>query len=123
MFGQDQGYLVGTITNDIMSISLQNMQQPSIAYVVQTAPSKWNSGETFPGSAWTNYTATGMLGQAAVNNQIWELGNSIAVIQGALPTQTSQPVENSADDDPGNTTLTCYQNATETSWNCCNKFE
>jgi RHS repeat-associated protein len=112
-FGADQGFSVGTIVNDITSVPFQNMQQPSSAYVNQgTGPS---FGFTNPGDPWTNYAATGMLGQAAVDVQIHELGNSIAVIQGTLPAQyPGQPVLQSPEQDPGATTLNCYQKATGT---------
>jgi len=114
MFGADQGFLVGTITNDIMSVSLQNMQQPSSAYV--NPGTGTTLGFTNPGDPWTNYTATGTLGQAAVDVQVQELGNSIAVIQGTIPAQyPGQPVLQSPEQDPGATTLNCYQDATGTS--------
>ena len=101
------GAQVGTVTNDIMSVGLQGMPQGSPIYTDPVSePTVGYADLTNP---WTNYTASGMLGQAAVDTQIWELGNSIAGIEYALPAQLANPSQ-----DPGATTLNCYQNATGT---------
>lgn len=68
-------------------------------------------GNTDPANPWTNYTANSVVGQAAVDVQIQELGNSTSVIENGPPapgslTNTSQ--------DPGAALSDCYTSATGT---------
>jgi len=115
-YGGSSAPSVGTITNDI-SQGWRSVPATSNIYDNPNIGATYNSnnfssipGWTYSSNPWTNYTVNATVGQAAVDTQIFELGNSIADILGIAP-----PHEHDPSDDPGNLLLTCYQQANGTS--------
>jgi hypothetical protein len=64
-------------------------------------------GWTDSRNPYVNYTTNGSIGDAVVDTQIWELGNSLADITGTMPAKLKSDRQ-----DPGAKTLECYLNAT-----------
>jgi len=98
------GNTVATITNDIISKTRADAPHRSTEYVnPDFPPGAFIPGWTDPANPYTNYTVNGTVGQAAMDTQIWELGNSLSVILGTLPSVLEDPAH-----DPGADTLRCY---------------
>jgi RHS repeat-associated protein len=98
-----------TVTNDIQSKNIMN--QPSRSQVQGSYTTPFYDG-IIPGwtesrNPYVNYTINGAIGDAPLNTQIWELGNSLAFITGTMPKKLRSP-----GDDPGAKTLECYLKGT-----------
>jgi RHS repeat-associated protein len=98
-----------TVTNDITSKAVRDQPTPDEL-------KRSYSGDTgigiVPGwtdsrNPFTNYTLNGVIGPGAVDTQIWELGNSLALIEGTMPSKLRAP-----SDDPGAELLDCYLKGT-----------
>jgi RHS repeat-associated protein len=98
-----------TITNDIHSKAWNDVPKQSYIYdnpnVANTASSSV-TGWTDPRNPYTNYTVNSTVGQAAINTQIWELGNSLSDILGMTPSHLHD-----WRNDPGGVLLGCYLRA------------
>jgi hypothetical protein len=98
---------VGTITNDIQSKG--ELDMPGYSPVYGNQGSGTTEEYTDATNPWTNYTENGTIGQAAIGVQIWELGNSISVIENGPPAKGQY---NDPSQDPGAALSDCYSNAT-----------
>lgn len=99
---------VGTITNDIQSMG--ELAMNSVSSYAYANPGPYSAeGLTNSANPYTNYTGNGMVGQAAVETQIQELGNSIYDIENGPPAPGSLT---DPSQDPGASLLNCYTNAT-----------
>jgi RHS repeat-associated protein len=92
-----------TIVNDI-SKGWQDAPTHSGAY--QDPNVSGANGWTDPRNPYTNYTLNSTVDQAAMDTQIWELGNSLAYITNTMPKKLKDWTH-----DPGATLLKCYLNA------------
>jgi RHS repeat-associated protein len=95
-----------TIINDI-SKGWESAPTRSSAYDNPVLPGGV-AGWTYSKTPYTNYTVLGTIDQAAVDTQIWELGNSLDDILRTTPPQKLKDWRS----DPGATTLECYLKAT-----------
>jgi hypothetical protein len=99
---------VGTITNDIQS--MEELAMNSVTSNAYANPGPYAAeGLTNSANPYTNYTENGTVGQAAVQVQIFELGNSISDIENGPPAPASLT---GPSQDPGAALSDCYTNAT-----------
>jgi hypothetical protein len=99
---------IGTITNDIQSMG--ELAMNSVTSYAYANPGPYSAvGKTDSANPWTNYTENGTVGQAAIDTQVLELGNSIYDIENGPPARGSLT---DPSQDPGGALFNCYTNAT-----------